>query len=96
METETAYVFLIVYMFYMLHVAHDLRSKLTALLAQLTEDRELHIANFLDSFGAGDLNRAAECYQKLAGSSPENAKAFVESLRKKSEVEVFKPEPSQS
>lgn len=91
MGAETAYIFLIVYMFYMLHVVHDLRSRLTELQSQFTNDRELIVVNFIDSLDTGDLNSAAEFYQKLSGCTPENAKAFIERVRRKAEDLTSEP-----
>jgi hypothetical protein len=96
MGTETAFVLLIIYMFYMLHLVHDLRSKLTALQSQFASDREHAIASFIDSLVTGDLNSAVESYQRLSGCTQENAKIFVESLRQKNESDDLTSEPAQS
>lgn len=95
MEAGTAYIFLIIYMFYMLHAVHDLRSRLSALQSQFIEDKELIVVSFIGALDAGDVNRAVEAYQKLSGCSTEHAKTFVEGLRTKNEAGELISEPNQ-
>lgn len=82
MEDNAGVTFLVIYLLYMLHLVYEIRERVALGQKAQAMGGSQSLSDFLISLCRDDLDKATSTYKMATGCNAEEARAFVESLRK--------------